>query len=366
MTEHPYITVLMPVYNGIAYLEQAIESVLNQSLKDFEFLIVDDCSTDCSLKLIRKYQDPRIRLIVNEENMGQAASLNRGLAMATGRYVARLDQDDVCLPERFRVETEFLERRPDLAIVCTWEYSIDEKGRRIRRWTSAVDGFGEFVGMLLLGLCPVWHPSVMFRRDVVQELGGYDPSFAPAEDYELWSRIGRARWAGAIVPEFLTLQRIHGNRQSVTHREVQEQNTRRAHENLIRIFCDSEHVEVLGALLRMEDSFWQKSGSPGGLRRVLDVLSVALERVEEKFHLSAVESAVLRRVLYRRLGPGVRLGTRAAALPPLLLYPLFVAMSPMLIPQFRRPASFINHRLPELRYPGRVLQSAAERIIGVH
>ena len=179
----------MTVYNGTAYLAEAMDSVFAQLFNDFEFLIVDDCSTDGSVELIRAFGDPRVRLILNEKNIGQAASLNKGLALAKGEYVARLDQDDVCMPKRFLAEAELLDKSPEVAIVSTWEYSIDEKGRRIRRWMTDIDGFGGYLGKLLLGLCPVWHPSVMFKREIVQSLGGYDPSFAPAEDYNLWLRL---------------------------------------------------------------------------------------------------------------------------------------------------------------------------------
>ena len=109
----------MPVYNGLPYLREAIESVLCQTFTDFEFLIVDDASTDGSTDLIKSYGDSRIRLIRNEHNLGTSGSMNRGIELARSEYIARIDQDDVCLPERLREQLAFIESRPDLAIVCS-------------------------------------------------------------------------------------------------------------------------------------------------------------------------------------------------------------------------------------------------------
>ena len=360
----PKVTVLMTVYNGVAFLREALRSVLDQSFEDFEFLIVDDASTDESVSLIRSYADERIRLVLNETNMGQAASLNKGLDLASGEYIARLDQDDVCLPERLARQVALLDARSDVCVTCTWEYTIDEKGRKVRDWRSTINDFGAYLATLTLGLCPVWHPSTMFRRVKVLELGGYDPSFAPAEDYDLWTRIALARLSGAIVPEFLVLQRVHGGRQSITRRPVQEANTRRAHEKFIGAFTGDSHIEELGFLLRMEKAFWAKCRSKGEFSEVLGSMNRMTNGMLERFDLSEAEATSFKRSIYRRLGLGVRLSMRARALPAFLFFPLLLGLSPMLVSPLQRQAAFFNRTLPELRYPGRILQSTAERLLG--
>jgi len=185
LTISPQATVLMTVYNGLPFLPHAIESVLNQTFTDFEFLIIDDASTDGSLSCIRSYGDTRIRLIRNEHNLGQAVSLNKGLRSARGTYIVRLDQDDVCLSDRIEKQVAFLDGKAELGAVCSWEYSIDSHGRKIRNWRRELENYGAFLGYLVIGKCPIWHPSVVLRRQVVVDLGGYDESYAPAEDFDL-------------------------------------------------------------------------------------------------------------------------------------------------------------------------------------
>lgn len=124
----PDLTVLMTVYNGMPYLPEAIESVLNQTYADFKLLVVDDCSIDESRQVIRGYSDPRIRLLENEENLGQTRSLNRGLGMVDTELVARMDHDDISHPERLRKQVEFLVEHADIAVLGTCIRWIDAEG----------------------------------------------------------------------------------------------------------------------------------------------------------------------------------------------------------------------------------------------
>ena len=348
----PRVTVLMTVYNGVSFLRDAIESVLGQTFDDFEFLIIDDASTDESVQLIRSYDDARIRLVLNSPNIGQAASLNKGLEHALGEYVARLDQDDACLPGRLEAQVKLLDERADVAIVGTWLYAIDSRGRKIRRWCPRIDNFGAYLGTLALGLCPMWHPSVMYRRKTILEFGGYDPAFAPADDYDLWTKVARARLNGAIVPEFLNLQRVHGGRQSITGRAVQEQETRRSHDRFVREFSDSPQVEALGWLMRLQDGLWNKCPGKDHIVATVHALEEMISKMNQSFDLSCEELSSLRSVLYGRLGLGVKLGPKLAALPASIFYVILVALSPVLVERLRGPAAFLKQRLPELRYPG--------------
>ena len=117
---NPKVTVLMPVYNGEKYLKEAITSILLQTFDDFEFLIINDGSSDASVDIIQSFRDPRIRLVHNDTNIGLIATLNKGLKLAHGKYVARMDQDDISLPRRLEKQTYFMDNNPDVGVCGTW------------------------------------------------------------------------------------------------------------------------------------------------------------------------------------------------------------------------------------------------------
>jgi glycosyltransferase involved in cell wall biosynthesis len=353
----------MPVYNGLPYLRQAIESVLNQTFPDFEFLIIDDASTDDSVACIRSYRDPRIRLVCNVENVGQTRSLNKGLELARGTFIARLDQDDVCLPERLQKQVAFLEERPEVAAACSWEYSIDSQGRKIRSWRRRLEDYGAFLGYSLVAKCPIWHPSAIFHRRVVVDLGGYDESYAPADDFDLWIRIAMHRYTAAIVPEFLVLQRVHGGRQSVNRATVQLEKARQAHSQLVRAYCNASEADLVAVLLRMDEIFWTQCKSKRQLKAALNALSEMLTNIQTALGLSPAEFISLKRVVYGRLGLGVKLGRGLAWLPSVLFYPLFLSLSPMLVPQIRRVVSSLYSKLYTLQYPIRLLPDIVQRLV---
>lgn len=179
------VTVLMPVYNAAPFIRRAIESVLSQSFRDFEFLIIDDGSTDDSQSIVKSYSDSRIRLVQNEENMGVAKTLNRGLGLAAGEYIARMDGDDVCEPDRLELQVRFMEDRPGLALSGTFVRRFAESGNYVLRFPQGSTCLRSYV---LLGN-PLAHPTVIFRREVFVESGfRYDPECKAAQDYDLWSR----------------------------------------------------------------------------------------------------------------------------------------------------------------------------------
>ena len=353
----------MTVYNGLPFLPHAIESVLNQTFTDFEFLIIDDASTDGSLSCIRSYGDTRIRLICNEHNLGQAVSLNKGLRSARGTYIVRLDQDDVCLSNRIEKQVAFLDGNAALGAVCSWEYSIDFHGRKIRNWRRELENYGAFLGYLVIGKCPIWHPSVVLRRQLVVDLGGYDESYAPAEDFDLWMRIAMRRYSAAIVPDFLVMQRVHEGQQSAKKALVQTQNTRRSHDKLIKGFCDAPEGEFVALLLRMDDLLWETCKSKAQIGTVLHVLDEMLAKMQSAYGLSNVEFASLRRVVYRRLGLGARLGRKIVFLPSMLFFPIFFGLSPLLLPKVRRMSSNLYSKVQELRYPMRLVRVGMQRLM---
>jgi glycosyltransferase involved in cell wall biosynthesis len=198
------VTVLMAVHNGERHLRAAVESVLGQTFRDLELLVVDDASTDGSRAIVESYGDPRARVVVNAENLGLTRSLNRGLAEARGVYVARQDADDVSAPDRLARQVGELERRPELALLASSYRRIDDDGRDAGGRDVPLTPVG--IRWRLLFLNAFTHSSVVFRRSVVEELGGYDESVVYAQDYDLWSRIAE-RHEVAALPEYLVSYR---------------------------------------------------------------------------------------------------------------------------------------------------------------
>ncbi len=181
------ITVIMSVYNGEKYLREAIDSILGQTFKDFEFLIIDDGSTDSSVEIIRSYTDPRIRLIQNGKNIGLTRSLNKGIKLARGEYIARMDADDISLPERIEKQIEYLDYHPDVGVLGTRFFEIDKNGN-VRREIYVPLSKRNIERQLYTINC-FCHSSVMMRRSCIEKVGLYDETIKYAQDYELWLRM---------------------------------------------------------------------------------------------------------------------------------------------------------------------------------
>lgn len=205
----PEVTVLMPVFNGARFLRSAVDSVLAQTVRDFEFLIIDDGSTDATPAILRSYSDRRLNVVTHEANQGVVASLNDGLERARSSLIVRQDADDVSRPERLERQAAFLHDRRDVAIVGSQGYVIDDHDRAIGLLNRSQDDVS--LRWYQLWDNPFTHSSVMFRRDIVwKELGGFETIFDRyTEDHALWSRLlQRAR--GANLPERLFSYRVHG------------------------------------------------------------------------------------------------------------------------------------------------------------
>lgn len=217
-TSVPRVTVLMPVHNGRRYLRQAIESILHQSFREFEFLIINDGSSDDSRAIILSYDDPRICLIENPTNVGLTKSLNRGLAVARGSLIARQDADDISQSSRLEKQVEFLDNHPQVALLGTQVRTIDGWGRVVRGlpWPKAETELG--IRWQLMFDSPLAHTSAMFRREVVwEELGGYSEDFITSQDYELWSRVA-VRHGIRNLPDCLVDFRLHSNSVSTQYK----------------------------------------------------------------------------------------------------------------------------------------------------
>lgn len=196
------ITVLLPCYNGASFLVPAIESVLNQTLAEFELLIIDDGSKDDTWQIIQSYRDPRIRA-VHQENRGLAATLNRGINEASCALIARHDQDDLMHPDRLAKQLDFFNGHDGYALVGTWAHIIENDCPTLRMHRHPLSDHA--LKLMLLFDNPFVHSSVMLSRDAVLDVGGYseDRTRQPPEDYELWSRLGR-RYKLANMGEDLT------------------------------------------------------------------------------------------------------------------------------------------------------------------
>ena len=201
----PRVTVLMPVYNGEEHLREAIESILGQTFTDFEFLIVDDGSTDRSVEVVGAYRDSRIRLVRNEANVGLIATLNRGLDLAGGEFVCRMDQDDISLPERIARQAAFLDAHPGVGACGAWFRKFGAGREKVVRWETEPDGIR--CGLLFDSM--LGHPTVMLRRELFDRSGlRYDPAYKNAEDYELWVRVAE-QCELANLGEVLLHYRVH-------------------------------------------------------------------------------------------------------------------------------------------------------------
>ena len=214
------ITVLMTVYNGMPFLPMAIESILKQTFSDFKFVIVDDCSTDTSRSIIRNYKDPRIRLVINEKNIGQTRSLNRGLTLIGSEWVARMDADDISHKRRLELQIHYLRKNKDIAAVGTHLRTINPGGNVI--------GFFQFpeqdlpLRWMQLFTCPVSCGAVMFKTSIIRDkLGGFDSTVRYAQDWELWSRV-LPNYRLANVQEYLMDVREHPGASSTSSNRVMQ------------------------------------------------------------------------------------------------------------------------------------------------
>ncbi|PLK26602.1 glycosyltransferase [Novosphingobium sp. TH158] len=220
----PIISVAMSVFNGERFLAEAIESVLAQTLGDFELLILDDGSRDSTPGIISDYakRDSRIRPIIRE-NRGLIASLNQLVYESRAPLVARMDADDVCLPQRFARQAAFLDAHPDHGVLGTWCEDIDENGRP---WPVAsahrhpVD-HESFLAAIPLDRPLLCHPSVMFRRELVLAVGGYHSAFKHCEDLDLWLRLA-SRTRLSSLPEQLIKYRHYSDQVSSRHATQQQ------------------------------------------------------------------------------------------------------------------------------------------------
>ena len=188
--DNPKVSVILPTYNSGRFIGGAIESILNQTFFDFEFIIIDDCSRDNTWDRIQEYaaKDKRIIARRNNKNINLSATLNQGIGMARGEYIARMDHDDISINQRLERQANFLDAYPEVGIVGSSIEIIDEQDRTL--------GFRKYqlndqdIRKKIFLYSPFCHPATMIRKRILEMSGNYDATFAPADDYELYFRLG--------------------------------------------------------------------------------------------------------------------------------------------------------------------------------
>jgi glycosyltransferase involved in cell wall biosynthesis len=230
MTSAPTVSVVMPAFNAARFLDEAVCSILDQTFRDFEFIIIDDGSTDDTTHILEKYVkiDNRVKMF-RQANEGMIPALNRGCRLARGHFIARMDADDISLPHRIERQVEFLEGHPEIGIVGTWASRIDENGSVIGEWCLSpnpkVLKWNHFFNACVI------HPTVLMCREIVEKINFYRPDATHAEDRDLWLRAS-AITEFSNIPEILLKYRVWGK--STSRRLRQEY--RETQINLLALF----------------------------------------------------------------------------------------------------------------------------------
>jgi GT2 family glycosyltransferase len=279
----------MPVYNGQRFVDEAIASVVSQGYADLEFVIVDDGSTDDTPAILARWaaRDSRIVLLRFERNRGISVALNRGLAVARGEYVARQDADDICLPHRLAQQVAVLDGQHDVALVSAGYELIEADGRRratiVRTEPSPVIEhlmhFSNFVG---------GHGQVMFRRELVQDLGGYRSDYRYSQDYDLWSRLMR-RGRFVILPIVGMRHRMHDERVSVRWSRLQMNQSQEISRRNLMLLLERDLTEgEFDAVVAV----WRQTGGTSKSFCAHRVFTEAYERFKQKSEKRALRRRV--------------------------------------------------------------------------
>ena len=214
------VTVLLPVYNAEAYIADAIQSIICQTFGDFELLIINDGSSDRSLEIINSFDDKRIRIINNETNIKLIATLNKGIDLAGGKYIVRMDADDINLPQRLQKQVDFMEANPNVGVSGSWFETFGTHEQVVKYPEKDED-----IRIMMLYQTPFCHPSIIFRKEVFEKYNiRFLPEFIHAEDYEVWVRLSEYTQF-ANIPEVLLKYRMHEKSVSASHQDVQLRNT---------------------------------------------------------------------------------------------------------------------------------------------
>jgi len=291
----PQISVVMSVYNGDQFLAEAINSILDQRFQHFELIIVDDASTDASLKIIQAFanRDQRIKIIRNTDNLGLTKSLNKAVNVVQAPYIARQDADDVSLPNRLGEQLEFLNHHSEVALLSgnmTW---IDEQGNIIDHTTRHASP-EEIQWKLLFYNHVAAHSQVMFRKDAFVNSGGYDETLRYSQDYDLWYRLS-IQGKIMIEPTVWVHFRRHAENISTQKASEQDAMSARISKNIITMFAEERHIPADLVPLRQ---FWledfQSLQHPYRIHQMLKALQRDFQVVFGKQYGRAAKAATRR------------------------------------------------------------------------
>ena len=218
----PDISVIMSVYNGETYLAEAVESVMNQTFRNWELIIINDCSTDSTAEILAEFslKDERIKVHTNEVNLKLPSSLNKAISLCEGKYIARMDADDICLPQRLEKQFEFMEKISDVSL-SSCRFMTVKNGVYMSGGAGGRCDFDALKAMLLVAN-PILHPGVIARAEVMKSLN-YDTTLTCTEDLELWTRMVMENKKIQILPECLLIYRLHDKQ--ITSTTLERQHT---------------------------------------------------------------------------------------------------------------------------------------------
>ena len=283
--------------------------------------------------------------------------------MITTPYVVRLDQDDINLPRRIEEQIDYLENNPNISIVCSWEHTIDPKGRKTRDWKKTIENYGEFLGPVLLGLCPIWHPSIAFRTDAMIDVGGFNSRYVRAEDFEVTTRLALKRHDAAIVPKFHLLQRHHSQSQSAEFNHEQADMSKRIQKEAIGEFINVSDAEKLAAFLRLENTNLNQAFNKKHIVHMYDLLIKMFENVAQKQELDSDELHSFKKTIFKRIGLGVYCIPVYKYLPSFLFMPFFYLLSPLFSNSLHKKFSRIYNFLHELKYKIKLKYAAPKSLL---
>lgn len=323
----PRVTVLMPVYNGERFLREAINSILGQSFRHFEFMVIDDGSTDRSAEIIASYRDPRIRFIRNNQNTGISATLNKGIALASCELIARMDADDISHPQRLQKQFRYMQQNPGCALLSTWARVVSEEKKLIRleRYRS------NFYYYNLTFECWMYHPTIMFRKSAVEQVGAYSMPYS--EDYDLFWKMSIhfpiANLAEPLLDYRITTSSLNLVLKNEEYARANEQNVLRN----IRYYMGNNFEMSRAAFECLRHNFKPVTDHycPETVMEALKVLDEITERVLRKENVNRDVKSIRRARYFKRrfilnelakalpIGKGAGLLVRARAWLPLLL-----------------------------------------------
>ena len=247
MNTVPKISLIMSVYNGEDYLAETIDSVLSQTFTEWEFIIINDCSTDNTTKILAEYEskDERIKIHTNETNLRLPSSLNKALSLSCGKYIARMDADDICMPDRLQKQYDFMEANPDIDL-SSCRFLTLKNGVYSSGGCGGKDN-GSSIKALLLVTNPILHPGIIAKADVIKSLG-YDKNFTCTEDMELWTRFVLSGKKVEILSEYLMIYRLHDKQITETTLDKQKKEVIKVQKNYLS--------KILNPMTEQQENFY--------------------------------------------------------------------------------------------------------------